>query len=86
MEKGKPKKNNQTRVSLILRMAVSVYLLYLAWELKGAPFSHTGVERVVFAAAVLIFTVVAVILGGFSLRAYLRGEYDLPDEGEDSEK
>jgi uncharacterized membrane protein YczE len=84
MEKGK--KNNQTRVSLILRMAVSVYLLYLAWELKGAPFTHTGAERLVFAAAVLIFTVVAVILGGFSLRAYLKGEYDLPDDGEDSEK
>ena len=33
------KHNYPTKVSLILRMVVSVYLLYLVWELREAPAS-----------------------------------------------
>ena len=67
-----------------LRMVVSVYLLYLVWELREAPASHTGVESLLFIAAMVLFTAVAVILGGLSLRAFLRGEYGHPEDGDDS--
>lgn len=80
-----PKKNYPSKVSLVLRMVVSAYLLYLVWGLRGAPASHTGMERLLFIAAMIVFAVVAVVLGGFSLRAYLRGEYDQPSDKEDSE-
>lgn len=78
------KHNYPTKVSLILRMVVSVYLLYLVWELREAPASHTGVESLLFIAAMVLFTAVAVILGGLSLRAFLRGEYGHPEDGDDS--
>lgn len=81
----KQKKNYPSRISLILRIVVSAYLLYLVWELRGAPASHTGMERILFIAAMLIFTIVAVVLGGMSLKAYLKGEYDYPGDEEDSE-
>lgn len=79
------KKNSPTRVSLILRIVVSVYLLYLAWELRGAPANYTGMQRWFFIGAMFVFTVVGVVLGGFSLRTYLRGEYDQPEDKNDSE-
>lgn len=70
------------KVSLMLRIVVSVYLLYLAWSLRGAPASYTGAERLVFIAAIIIFTVVGVALGGVSLRAYLKEEQDQPKDDE----
>lgn len=66
-------------------MVVSLYLLYLVWGLKEAPASHTGGERLLFIAAMILFAAVAVVLGGTSLRAFLRGEYGQPDDGGDSE-
>lgn len=81
----KQKKSYPSKVSLILRIVVSAYLLYLVWELRGAPASHTGAERLLFIAAMILFAVVAVVLGGFSLRAYLRGEYDQPMDEDGSE-
>lgn len=79
------KRNGPTKVSLVLRMVVSAYLLYLVWELREAPASHTGVESLLFIAAMVLFAAVAVILGGMSLRAFLKGEYEQPNDGEDSE-
>jgi len=80
------KRKYPSKVSLILRIVVSAYLLYLTWGLRGAPASHTGPERLLFIAAMVLFTVVAVVLGGCSLRAYLKGEYDRPEDEEGSEK
>jgi uncharacterized membrane protein len=64
-----------TKTSLILRIAASLYLLYLAWELKDAPASHIGVESILFIIAIIIFTLVAVVMGGLSIKAYVKGEY-----------
>ncbi|HBN55795.1 MAG TPA: hypothetical protein DD414_03385 [Lachnospiraceae bacterium] len=74
------KKNSPPKVSLILRVVVSVYLLYLAWGLRGAPASHTGMERLLFIGAILLFSVIGVLLGGFSIKAYLNGEYEQSDD------
>lgn len=76
------KRNRPTKVKLTLRILVSFYLLYLVWQLRGAPASHTGTERLLFLAAMALFTVTAVLLGGFSLRAYLRGDYEHPEDEE----
>ncbi len=74
------KRNSPPKVSLILRIVVSAYLLYLAWGLRGAPASHTGMERLLFIGAILLFSVIGVLLGGFSIKAYLNGEYEQSDD------
>lgn len=79
------KKKYPAKITLVLRIVVALYLLYTVWELRGAPASHTGAERILFIAAIIVFFVVAVILGGFSLKALVRGEYASPEDGEDGE-
>ena len=77
------KKKYPAKITLILRIVVSLYLLYTVWGLRGAPTSHTGTQRILFIAAMIIFFVVAVILGGLSLKALIKGEYEQPeDDGE----
>lgn len=48
------KRNYPTKISLILRIVVSLYLLYLVWGLREAPASHTGAERLLFIAAMIL--------------------------------
>ena len=79
------KRNYPTKISLIMRIVVSLYLLYLVWGLREAPASHTGAERLLFIAAMILFAAVAAVLGGLSLKALLRGEYGQPDDGDDTE-
>lgn len=79
------KKTMPTKISLILRIAASAYLLYLAWGLKGAPANYTGGMKVLFIAAILVFAAVGLALGGTSLLKFIRGEYDMP-EGSDSKE
>lgn len=75
-------KNRPTQITLILRTVVSFYLLYTVFSLRNAPAEHTGGERMFFLVAMIIFTVVAVVLGGFSIKALLKGEYQKPEEDE----
>jgi len=72
------------RGSLILRIVVSAYLLYTVYQLFGSLGTATGTDKIVVVIAMIIFTVVAVPLGFFSLRAMSRGEYTLP--GADQEE
>ncbi len=82
---GDKRKNDPSKVSLILRIVVSAYLLYLVWGLRDAPAAHTGLQRLLFIAAMIVFAAVAVILGGMSIKAFLNGEYDRPDDGDGPE-
>lgn len=75
-------KHNPTKTSLILRIAASVYLLYLAWSLKDAPSSHIGMESILYIVAIAVFTIVAIIIGGMSIKAFAKGEYDMPDNSD----
>lgn len=79
------KKNYPSKISLILRMVVSLYLLYLVWGLREAPAAHSGMERLLFIGAMILFAAVAVILGGISVRAFLKGEYERPEDDNDVE-
>lgn len=77
------KKNMPTQITLLLRTVVSFYLLYTVFSLRNAPVEHTGGERIFFLVAMLVFTIVAVVLGGFSIKALLKGEYQKPGEDEE---
>lgn len=79
------KKKYPAKITLILRIAVALYLLYTVWGLRGAPASYTGIQHILFIAAMLVFFVVAIVLGGFSLKAFIRGEYERPEDEEDEE-
>ncbi len=79
------KKNYPSKLSLILRIVVSVYLWYLVWGLRGAPAGHEGIEKVLYILAMVIFAAAGLILGGLALRAYVRGEYKVPGDDDDSE-
>lgn len=79
------KKKYPAKITLVLRIVVAAYLLYLVWGLRGAPGSHEGAEKVLFIVAMVVFVVAAVLIGGFSLKALLNGEYDDPDSQEGSE-
>jgi hypothetical protein len=82
------KKNYPTKTTLILRIIASAYLLYLAWGLKDAPATHTGVESFMFIAAIIVFILVAVVMGGLTIKAYAKRQYaeaqnDSVDNGEE---
>ncbi len=47
------KKPRNTMMALIARLVVAAYLLYTAWELRGAPAAHDGAERVLFIVAIV---------------------------------
>ena len=69
------KKTYPAKINLVLRIVGGIYLAYLAWDLKDALFSHTGLQQVGFAAAILVFAGVGITLAVVSIRAYMRGEY-----------
>ena len=77
MERTTEKKQRPAQISLILRAGCGAYLLYLAWELRGALS-----QSVLFVLAALLFLVVGAVLCFFSVRALVRGEYALPYETE----
>ena len=79
------KKPRNTMMALIARLVVGAYLLYTAWELRGAPAAHDGAERILFIVAIVAFAVIGLALGVFSLKALLKGEYDKPGSDEEPE-
>lgn len=75
-DQNKEKKEYRvTKGSLILRIVVSVYLLYTVYQLSGSLGTTSGMDKIVVIIAMVIFTAVAVPLGGFSLKAMSGGEY-----------
>ncbi len=73
-----------TQVTLLLRLVCGGYLLYLAWELRGAVFGPERQLGIVLAAAV--FAVAGLLLCVFSLRGLIRREYETSDpEGEEDQ-
>ena len=79
------KRKNPTMITLVVRIAAAVYLLYLAWELRGAPAAYEGFQKILFMIIPIVFGVFAAVLGGVSLKALLKGEYDNGDDDEGDE-
>lgn len=61
--------------SLILRVVVSAYLLYTVFQLSSSMTSAVGNDKIVIIIAMIVFTLVAVPLGGMSIRALTNGRY-----------
>lgn len=64
-----------TQMSLVIRIAAGLYLLYLAYSMFNAQAQMQGTERVVFIGALLLFAVIGGVLIFTSLRGLQRGEY-----------
>lgn len=75
MENKDERKTNLTKGSLILRVVVSFYLLYTVYELYGSIATATGNDRIIIIAAMVVFTVIAIPLAGFSIRSLSQGTY-----------
>ncbi|MDE6896922.1 MAG: hypothetical protein K2P43_12205, partial [Lachnospiraceae bacterium] len=71
----------------IYSTSTHILLCLVGWYicLRDAPAAHTGPQRLLFIAAMIVFAAVAVILGGMSIKAFLNGEYDRPDDGDGPE-
>lgn len=82
-----PTKHRPPQISLILRALCGAYLIYLAWDLRGAAAGALrGEENLLFLPAAVVFLVVGALLCFFSIRALIRGEYRLPYESDDDDE
>ncbi len=86
MEKKEKKKTNLTKTSLILRVMVSLYLLYTVYQLWGSVATTVGRDKIIVIAAMVIFTGISIPLGGFSIRALSQGNYRQQNEEETKEE
>lgn len=69
------KKNLPPKASLLLRLGVALYLLYMVYELRDVVDKYQGGELMFFIVAMILFGTVAVILGVLSARALIIGKY-----------
>lgn len=77
------KKEYPSKIKLIIRIAVSLYLFYIVWSLRETPFIYTGWQRILFIAAIIVFAAVGLGLCFVSARALMKGEYEQPEDKEE---
>ena len=77
----KPAKHDQ--LSLTLRFAAGLYLVYTAWKLREAV-----TENFLFLAAVIVFVIAGAFIVGHAALRLIKGEYDQPgaEETEETEE
>ncbi len=71
-----------TQLTLTLRIGCAVYLIYLAWELRGSVLAGD----IPFLLAALAFFVIGAALGTHSLVKLIRREYTVPSSPEEEEE
>ncbi len=64
-----------TRLSLMIRLFVAAYLVYIVYSLKDVTEKYAGTELVFFIIAMIAFSIIAVFLIVHSLRALSAGKY-----------
>lgn len=64
-----------SKFSLIVRVAVALYLLYTVYSLRGVTKEYSGGELVFFLIVMVLFTVIAVFLCITSGKALMTGKY-----------
>ena len=75
-----PTKHDQ--LSLTLRIAAGLYLLYSAWKLREAI-----AEKPVFLVFIVLFVIAGAFIAGHAAWRLIKGQYDQPgaEETEESE-
>ena len=69
-----------TQAQLFLKIIVSGYLVYLAWQLyKGGALQSTGWEFAAMLGAIILFTVFGVWFAVISIKALLAKDYYDPN-------
>ena len=66
----KPQRTLPSQLSLVLRVAGGLYLIYLAWSLRTAL-----ADNWLYGIAIAFFVIVGVLLAGFSGLALFKGEF-----------
>ena len=75
----KPAKHDQ--LSLTLRFAAGLYLVYTAWKLREAV-----TENFLFLAAVIVFGIAGAVITAHAAWRLLKGLYAKPGEEEETEE
>ena len=75
----KPAKHDQ--LSLTLRIAAGLYLVYTAWKLREAV-----TENFLFLAAVIVFGIAGAVIAAHAAWRLLKGLYPKPGEEEETEE
>lgn len=88
MKEEKNEKVLPTIQSLVLRIAVGLYLLYIIYMLRDALQKYTGKELYFYIAAIVMFAVISAILlihSGYSLikGRYVRGTEDETNDADE---
>jgi len=84
--KSQKKAAYPAQVTVLLRLGVGGYLLYLSYGLIPDILASAGGRRIIQAAFALLFTVVGALLVGWSGRKLIKGEFlrpgQLPEDDE----
>jgi len=73
-------RNTPPQTSLLLRIFGGIYLVYLAWDIRGAV-----AEQPVFWIAIIVFAVVGILLAGSSIRTLVTHGYFRKDPAPETE-
>lgn len=78
MEESKKGKNSRfpNKFSLYMRIVISVYLIYIVYSLRDVNESYEGSWLLFFFALIVLFGIVAIVVGATSLYALIKGKYE----------
>ena len=68
------------QLSLTLRIAAGLYLLYSAWKLREAI-----AEKPLFLIAIIVFVIAGAFIAGHAAWRLIKGQYDQPGEEDETE-
>lgn len=71
------------QIIVVLRLVASGYLLYLAFGLLTEVLKSEGTRQMIQLASLIVFAVAGTVLGVWSLKKLIKGEYRLPGETEE---
>lgn len=80
---GNKKPSRPAQVTVILRLVAGAYLIYLALGLGKEAMAADGGRQMLQLGCMALFFAVGALLGGWSLRKLIKGEYIHPGEEED---
>lgn len=73
------------QITVILRLVAGGYLIYLAFGLGKEVLSAEGGRLMLQLSCMVLFLAVGAVLGGWSLKKLIKGEYIHPGEDEETD-